>query len=75
MTTSIAAGRFEDATLSPDGQRVALVGDDGTFGRHTVANVYVVDRTGNQMQNLTADLAADPAPEKPAVCGQCNRWH
>ncbi|MCF7522578.1 alpha/beta fold hydrolase [Levilactobacillus brevis] len=66
MTTSIAAGRFEDATLSPDGQRVALVGDDGTFGRHTVANVYVVDRTGNQMQNLTADLAADPAPEMAA---------
>ncbi|MCP9614626.1 S9 family peptidase [Levilactobacillus brevis] len=63
LTTSIAAGRFEDATLSPDGQRVALVGDDGTFGRHTVANVYVVDRTSNQMQNLTADLAADPAPE------------
>ncbi|ARN89274.1 S9 family peptidase [Levilactobacillus brevis] len=66
LTTSIAAGRFEDATLSPDGQRVALVGDDGTFGRHTVANVYVVDRTGNQMQNLTADLAADPAPEMAA---------
>ena len=66
LTTSIAAGRFEDATLSPDGQRVALVGDDGTFGRHTVANVYVVDRTSNQMQNLTADLAADPAPEMAA---------
>lgn len=66
LTTSIAAGRFEDATLSPDGQRVALVGDDGTFGRHTVANVYVVDRTGNQMQNLTADFAADPAPEMAA---------
>ncbi|MEN2361769.1 S9 family peptidase [Levilactobacillus brevis] len=66
LTTSIAAGRFEDATLSPDGQRVALVGDDGTFGRHTVANVYVVDRTGNQMQNLTADLAADPAPKMAA---------
>ncbi|ARW23124.1 S9 family peptidase [Levilactobacillus brevis] len=66
LTTSIAAGRFEDATLSPDGQRVALVGDDGTFGQHTVANVYVVDRTGNQMQNLTADLAADPAPEMAA---------
>lgn len=66
LTTSISAGRFEDATLSPDGQRVALVGDDGTFGRHTVANVYVVDRTGNQMQNLTADLAADPAPEMAA---------
>lgn len=66
LTTSIAAGRFEDATLSPDGQWVALVGDDGTFGRHTVANVYVVDRTGNQMQNLTADLAADPAPEMAA---------
>lgn len=66
LTTSIAAGRFEDATLSPDGQRVALVGDDGTFGRHTVANVYVVDRTSNQMQNLTADFAADPAPEMAA---------
>ncbi|KIO93996.1 Acylamino-acid-releasing enzyme [Levilactobacillus brevis] len=26
----------------------------------------MVDRTGNQMQNLTADLAADPAPEMAA---------
>lgn len=63
LTASFAHGHFDDATLSPDGQQVALIGDDGAFGRHTVANLYLVDQTGQHVTNLTADLQADLAPE------------
>lgn len=63
LTTSLTHGHFEDATLSPDGQQVALVGDNGVAGRHTVANVYVVAATGGELTSLTDDLDADPAPE------------
>lgn len=63
LTASLGQGRFEDATLAPDGQRVALIGDDGSFGRHTVANLYLADRETGELTNLTADLQADLAPE------------
>lgn len=63
LTASFAHGHFDDATLSPDGQQVALIGDDGAFGRHTVANLYLVDQAGQHVTNLTADLQADLSPE------------
>lgn len=63
LTASFSHGHFEDATLSPDGRRVALVGDNGAAGRHTVANVYVVPATGGELVSLTDELDADPAPE------------
>lgn len=63
LTASFAQGHFDDATLSPDGQQVALIGDDGAFGRHTVANLYLVDQAGQHVTNLTAELQADLAPE------------
>lgn len=63
LTASLTHGHFEDATLSPDGKQVALVGDNGAAGRHTVANVYLVAATGGELTSLTADLDADPAPE------------
>ncbi|WP_125583794.1 S9 family peptidase [Levilactobacillus cerevisiae] len=63
LTASLANGHFEDATFAPDGQHVALIGDDGTSGLHTVANLYLANQTTGELQNLTADLQADLAPE------------
>lgn len=63
LTAQFTHGHFEDATISPDGQQVALVGDNGAAGRHTVANVYLVPATGGDPISLTDDLDADPAPE------------
>lgn len=63
LTANLIHGHFADATLSPDGQQVALVGDNGAAGRHTVANVYLVAATGGDLTSLTDDLDADPNPE------------
>lgn len=63
LTASLTHGHFEDAALSPDGRQVALVGDNGAAGRHTVANVYLVAAAGGELTSLTDDLDADAAPE------------
>ncbi|WP_407888505.1 S9 family peptidase [Levilactobacillus sp. N40-8-2] len=63
LTANLIHGHFADATLSPDGRQVALVGDNGSAGRHTVANVYLVATTGGDLTSLTDDLDADPNPE------------
>lgn len=63
LTTTLPKARFSDATLSPDGRRVALVGDDGSFGRHTVANLYLVNRESGELVNRTAELDADLVPD------------
>lgn len=63
LTVSLQHGLFADATLSPDGNTVALVGSDGQFDSQTVANLYFADRATGKLTNLTADLEADCTSE------------
>lgn len=63
VTAALTTGRFFDATLSPDGKRVALVGHDNQFGDQTVANLYLVNLSDGQLRNQTPDLKADLVPD------------
>lgn len=63
LTASLPAGQFADATLSPDGTQVALVGNDGAFGSQTISNLYLTDLTGATLTNCTAELNADLVPD------------
>ncbi|KJW13760.1 dipeptidyl aminopeptidase/acylaminoacyl-peptidase [Levilactobacillus spicheri] len=63
VTASLAQGQFADATLSPDGTRVALVGNDGQFGSQTVSDLYIADLASGQLTDCTPDLAADLVPD------------
>lgn len=63
LTASLARGRFVDATLAPDGVHVALIGDDGHAGRHTVATLYLANRETGDLVDVTPSLQADLAPE------------
>lgn len=79
LTKRLPAGQFADATLSPDGQRVALVGNDGQFGSQTVSDLYFYDVANRQLTDATPDLAADLVPDLAGdfaqqVGGKLVRW-
>lgn len=68
--TSDLKGQVADATISADGRRVLVVGNDGSHGLHTVANVYISNRETGELVNQTASLDADPVPEFAADFAQ-----
>ncbi|MFC6275152.1 S9 family peptidase [Levilactobacillus tangyuanensis] len=79
LTGSLKQGRFTDATISPDGRHVALVGDDGAFGRHTVADLFMADTISGDLERLTGDLDADLVPDfagdfEQHASGKLVRW-
>ncbi|WP_252903929.1 hypothetical protein [Secundilactobacillus oryzae] len=53
VTESVAGGCFYDASFSPDGQKLALIGNDLKVGSHTVDNLWVYEFASDKLTNLT----------------------
>ena len=53
VTESVAGGSFNDASFSPDGQTVAVVGNDQSHQGMTVDDLWVYDVQSEKLTNLT----------------------
>ncbi|HQV36632.1 MAG TPA: S9 family peptidase, partial [Flavobacterium sp.] len=52
-------GPDSDFALSPDGKKIAFIGNDDTFQGYQVTNLYVMNVEGTEIKNLTSTLDRD----------------
>jgi len=58
-TLTTRFGPDSDFALSPDGKKIAFIGNDDTFQGYQVTNLYVMNVEGTEIKNLTSTLDRD----------------
>lgn len=59
VTASIAKGEFSYASYSPDGQKVAVVGNDAKYPNATVNKLYIYDEENDKLTDVTTDFEGE----------------
>lgn len=59
VTASISKGEFSYASYSPDGQKIAVVGNDANYPNATVNELYIYDEASDKLTDVTKDFEGE----------------